>query len=106
MAYAVWTPILASSPWTRWPASPTRMRREIASCVAGSWPRTSTRALPSSRWRSVLAGRAAQQERPLGVVLRHPGRAGELGAGLLVAAEAGEQVATDARQQVVVGERA
>ena len=33
----------------RWPASPTRIRRQTASWVAGSWPMMSTRADPSRR---------------------------------------------------------
>ena len=68
--------------------------------VGGSADRPSVRSGPAS----VLAGRATQEEGPLGVVLGHAGRSGELAARLVVAAEPGEQVAADARQQVVVGE--
>ena len=42
-------PSLKRKPCSRWPASPTRIRRAIVSCWAGSWPMTSTRAVPSSR---------------------------------------------------------
>lgn len=54
MTYRLPMPTVASSPCTRWPVAPTRMRRAIASDAAASCPTTSTRAEPSSRprWNS------------------------------------------------------
>ena len=42
-------PSLKRKPCSRWPASPTRIRRAMVSCWAGSCPMTSTRAVPSRR---------------------------------------------------------